>query len=499
MKYNNIRKKVGKFQSGGAIGTLAEVIGGFIPGVSEAIDIMGIARGIITGNPIDAVLSAAGLIIPGTNGAALKTVKGITGKPAKQLKEIGEKILNHSKEVDELASLSKIEKRTSEQSLKMLELRKTILGNDNIGGKVGADTFRELKIDTRNLAEPQQGFKLNERGVLVNSDGRPALVDPDYRGYDTDTILEQIKRASLRDDPEAQIHLLDYLNSRKNPHAQRHVKGMEEVRQLIESGRLGDLPRFNYSYGRVPQVNHVVTAQTSNKAKGTIFGSGWHAEHPWNPQIDSRVSGSGNMYFTGDSVESVITYGSTNRSKMSKLIDEMPNGNAKTQAEQAFQITDLFEKLYIGDNVSKTSKLPAKAYTDPQFKDYVNARRTLAIIGGNDPTMGKLAPVVYQSPKANEVLIIKGAVDSNGDYISVHNDLNGAQLSLGPVPFKTNQKVDRLEIDTIGGKPSIDQLISKDAQIKGQRADNVYNRGLMQTYGDKRKGIEGLKLGGTLK
>jgi hypothetical protein len=39
------------------------------------------------------------------------------------------------------------------------------------------------------------------------------------------------------------------------------------------------------------------------------------------------------MYFTGDSVESVITYGSINRSKMSKLIDEMPNGNAKTQAE----------------------------------------------------------------------------------------------------------------------------------------------------------------------
>jgi hypothetical protein len=51
--------------------------------------------------------------------------------------------------------------------------------------------------------------------------------------------------------------------------------------------------------------------------------------------------------------------------------------------------------LYIGDNVSKTSKLPAKAYTDPQFKDYVNARRTLSIIGGNDRTLGKLAPVVY--------------------------------------------------------------------------------------------------------
>jgi hypothetical protein len=33
----------------------------------------------------------------------------------------------------------------------------------------------------------------------------------------------------------------------------------------------------------------------------------------------------------------------------------------------------------------------------------------------------------------------------------------------------------------------------------GQRADNVFNRGLMQTYGNKRKGIEGLKLGGTLK
>ena len=75
---------------------MAEVIGGFIPGVSEAIDIMGIARGIITGNPLDVVLSAAGLIIPGTNGAALKTVKGITGKQAKQLKEIGEK--NNSKE-----------------------------------------------------------------------------------------------------------------------------------------------------------------------------------------------------------------------------------------------------------------------------------------------------------------------------------------------------------------------------------------------------------------
>ena len=47
----------------------------------------------------------------------------------------------------------------------MLELRKTILGKDNIGGNVGADTFRELKIDTRNLAEPQQGFKLNEKGI----------------------------------------------------------------------------------------------------------------------------------------------------------------------------------------------------------------------------------------------------------------------------------------------------------------------------------------------
>ena len=392
--------------------------------------------------------------------------------------------------MSKIIELSKIEKRTSEQSLKMLELRKTILGNDNIGGKVGADTFRELKIDTRNLAEPQRGFKLNERGVLVNSDGKPALVDPDYRGYDTDTILEQIKRASLRDDPEAQIHLLDYLNSKRNPYAQRHAKGIEEVKQLIESGRFGDLPRFNYSYGRVPQVNHVVTAQTSNKAKDTIFGSGWHAEHPWNPQIDSRTSGSGNMYFTGDSVESVITYGSTNRSKMSKLIDDMPNGNAKTQAEQAFQITDLFEKLYIGDNVSKTAKLPAKAYTDPQFKDYVNARRTLSIIGGNDPTMGKLAPVVYQSPKVNEVLIIKGAVDANGDYISIHNDLKDAQLSLGSIPFKPNKKVTRLEIDSVSGKPSVDQLVQADKQLTGQRADNVFNRGLMQTYGNKRKGIE---------
>jgi hypothetical protein len=56
----------------------------------------------------------------------------------------------------------------------------------------------------------------------------------------------------LRDDPEAQIHLFDYLNSKKNPYAQRHVQGMEEVKQLIESGRLEDLPRFNYSYGRVP-------------------------------------------------------------------------------------------------------------------------------------------------------------------------------------------------------------------------------------------------------
>ena len=274
---------------------------------------------------------------------------------------------------------------------------------------------------------------------------------------------------------------------------------MEEVKQLIESGRLEDLPRFNYSYGRVPQVNHVVTAQASNKAKGTIFGSGWHAEHPWNPQIDSRTSGSGNMYFTGDSVESVITYGSINRSKMSKLIDEMPNGNAKTQAEQAFQITDLFEKLYIGDNVSKTSKLPAKAYTDPQFKDYVNARRTLSIIGGNDRTLGKLAPVVYQSPKVNEVLIIKGAVDANGDYISIHNDLKDAQLSLGSIPFKPNKKVTRLEIDSVSGKPSVDQLVQADKQLTGQRADNVFNRGLMQTYGNKRKGIEGLKLGGTLK
>jgi hypothetical protein len=74
MKYTTIRHRVAKKGLGGVL-ELAEIIGGFIPGLSEITDVVGIARGILTGNTIDAVISAAGLVTPGVSGAHLKAAK----------------------------------------------------------------------------------------------------------------------------------------------------------------------------------------------------------------------------------------------------------------------------------------------------------------------------------------------------------------------------------------------------------------------------------------
>lgn len=90
MKYSNIRQKVNFYQTGKTIATAALAV---IPGLGEVIDIAGIITGLTTGNFTEVALSALGLILPGVSGSSLKVsreVVEVLGK--KNAKKIGKQL-----------------------------------------------------------------------------------------------------------------------------------------------------------------------------------------------------------------------------------------------------------------------------------------------------------------------------------------------------------------------------------------------------------------------
>lgn len=489
MKYNKIRKSIHKYQAGGAIGTLAEVIGGFIPGVSEFLDLVGIARGIMTGNPVDVALSAAGLFTPVVGGPALKAGKNA----ASDILKAGKKLQKHASEIEDIAKLVAKEMRTPEEALELLKLRTKVGVEPVKGAKIGGDEFKRLGIDARNKADIQQGFVLNERGVAVNDMGKPALTDPNFRGYDAEQIREQLHRTIL--DPNGKYISLRRL-AQNNGQARHFLKSAEELDTAIRQGELHRLPRFNVGFGRTPQVEHVVAAFGDRPDR--IFGSGWHADRPYNPNVDVRNSGSGNMNFFGDTDLSVLGYHKMDPTDITKVISEL-KGIEKERAQQALEFTELFDKIYLSKKGNLSDKLPAIAYKDPQIQEYLDARKTLSLVLGHNPTKGRIVPVVYEAPSALETVRV------NGRGIGMFDDLSGLSSSdflLAGRPY--HEGVQFTDLGTVGARAgvSLDNTIQADIRkgmkISAMRLDDLGNRPLMQTVGKRGGFTAGFKHGGQI-
>ena len=85
-------------------------VGGFVPVVSEVLDVASLAKGIVTGNPIDIITSIVGLVTPGVSGGQLKfgrqLVNQIGMSGADDAVRIGKKALSKMSDTD-VANLSK--------------------------------------------------------------------------------------------------------------------------------------------------------------------------------------------------------------------------------------------------------------------------------------------------------------------------------------------------------------------------------------------------------
>ena len=138
-------------------------------------------------------LSTVGLVTPMVGGSTLKAGKNIASDVLKAEK----KLRKHASEIEDIAKLVVKETRTPEEALELLKLRTKVGVEPVKGAKIGGDEFKRLGIDARNKANVQQGFVLNEKGVAVNDMGKPALTDPNFRGYDAEQILEQLHQTIL--------------------------------------------------------------------------------------------------------------------------------------------------------------------------------------------------------------------------------------------------------------------------------------------------------------
>jgi hypothetical protein len=77
-----------------------------------------------------------------------------------------------------------------------------------------------------------------------------------------------------------------------------------------------------------------------------LLGSGYHATRVIENYDPAKMSGSGNMLFTGDTVKSVIGYNNMNVKKLESIIDGLPNGKEKADAEAALKFVKEFDDVY---------------------------------------------------------------------------------------------------------------------------------------------------------
>jgi O-methyltransferase involved in polyketide biosynthesis len=126
------------------------------------------------------------------------------------------------------------------------------------------------------------------------------------------------------------------------------------------------------------------------------------------------------MNFAGDTPASVLAYQQLDLDYAKKQAGKLI-GTAKKEANDAIEFIEEFEKLYPKTN----GKLPAVAYVDEQFEEYVKASQIVSLASGHDPKVGRIIPVIFQAPSKNNMITV------DGKEIAAFDNLTGASITWG--------------------------------------------------------------------
>ena len=507
MNFTKVRNRVQKYAGGQTLARIAAEIGiGSLPIAGEIMDAIGVVKGIATGNYAEAIMSAVSLVVPGLPGGALKA----GSKALKSMDTLTDTakatIKKHSDDIKKVAGILEKPKHSMNEALEVLEVRKKSGALKRNTSKIGGKAFQEADIDGRNLTPIQEGFSIQKGRPVRNSDGAFAPIDPTFKGYDAETIYDQVISDILGDQSGSKIRTWERLASEGDVTAQKYLKAAQELEEAIRTGNLDKLPRFDPTWGGTPKAEHIITAMAQDEPTKGLLGSGYHATRVIENYDPARMSGSGNMLFTGDTVKSVIGYNNMNVKKLESIIDGLPNGKEKADAEAALKFVKEFDDVYFRHGQKEisvlTDKLPVAAYQDAQFEDYEKAREILSLIGGQDLyTVGSIRPAIFKVPNANNILVVRG----NGAHFEDLSPLsrqnydipgNGRDMIYPKSGFK------RVAASNLGGA-SLDPLFQhKDFKqyLLAMRLEDLFNRVRMQTSAVRRGSgfVLGMKSGGKL-
>lgn len=414
MNFTKVRNRVQKYAGGDTIAKeTAETILGFIPGVGEVMDVVGLVRGLLTGNLTDAAFSAIGLFTPGSGvsyKAAANILKSADGKLIKAIN-------NNTDEIAGAASIINNKNRSIREATDALKTRiKTGLLKKNtseIGDLSKIDTRSEGFLDK--LKSGEHGYDIDEMLQQKHN-----VLDADA---ETGSIISLLRNTDPKDQEKVRSIIEQYDLSANQQKSKRLFAGALTFDLNHKKGTIENMPRIMGGESVTPE--HVFLGSTSAAPKQGVMMAGYHGNksHTYNPK--KTPSQSGNLHFLADSAAGAAVYSQMDPKLLKKIIEDLPEGKAKDTLADAFEFTELFDSMYLpkrgtsGIEHHLSNNIPANAFIDSQFSDYIKAKQLLTKIYPQTNNMGGIHSVLIPELNMSSTLVVNGKGNSHLDFTSL--------------------------------------------------------------------------------